>query len=72
MRELLERVAGRYKVAGWERGLSHTDLVEIGRRGLEHARERYDPSRGFKFSTYATWWIRQAITRGPSESDTQD
>ena len=43
--------------------LSLLDLVQEGNLGLIHALEKFDFSRGFKFSTYATWWIRQAITR---------
>jgi RNA polymerase nonessential primary-like sigma factor len=45
------------------RGLPLLDLVEEGNLGLMHALEKYDPERGFRFSTYATWWIRQSIER---------
>lgn len=45
------------------RGMSFLDLIQEGNMGLMKAVDKYDYSRGFKFSTYATWWIRQAITR---------
>ncbi|NIA13035.1 MAG: sigma-70 family RNA polymerase sigma factor [Nitrospiraceae bacterium] len=47
-------------------GLPLLDLIEEGNLGLMKAVERYDPERGCKFSTYATWWIRQAVTRSLS------
>ncbi len=46
------------------RGIPLLDLVEEGNLGLIHALEKFDPERGFRFSTYATWWIRQRIERG--------
>jgi RNA polymerase nonessential primary-like sigma factor len=45
------------------RGMNLLDLIEEGNLGLMHALEKYDPERGFRFSTYATWWIRQSIER---------
>jgi RNA polymerase nonessential primary-like sigma factor len=46
------------------RGIPLLDLVEEGNLGLIHALEKFDPERGFRFSTYATWWVRQSIERG--------
>lgn len=60
---LVVSVAKRY--AG--RGLPFLDLIQEGNLGLMKAAEKFEPERGFKFSTYATWWIRQAITRAMAD-----
>ncbi len=49
------------------RGMSFLDLIQEGNLGLIKAIEKFDPERGYKLSTYATWWIRQAITRSLSD-----
>ncbi len=56
---LVVKIAKRYQ----NRGMPLPDLIEEGNLGLIHAVEKFEPERGFRFSTYATWWIRQTIER---------
>lgn len=58
-RPLVEKIARQYA----NRGLSVDELVAVGMVGVTQALEKYEPERGYKFSTYSTWWIRDAITK---------
>lgn len=57
---LVVKIARNYR----GRGIAFLDLIEEGNFGLMHAVTKFDPDRGFRFSTYATWWIKQSIERG--------
>jgi len=60
---LVLKIAHKYRIGGYS-ALGREDLFQYGCIGLHRATEKFDPRLGYKFSTYATWWIRQAIERG--------
>ena len=62
--KLVVSIAKHYMNASNATILSFNDLIQNGNLGLINSVDRFDPDRGFKFSTYATWWIRQSIIRG--------
>ena len=60
---LVLAIAKRYTWALKQGALEFTDLVQVGRMGIEQAKRRFKPEMGYKFSTYATWWVRHHIGR---------
>ena len=64
---LVAHVARKYQTV--PKSMSYGDIIQEGTIGLMRAAEKFDPERGYKFSTYAYWWIRQGITRAISQQD---
>lgn len=64
---LVVSIAKRYRSKGWRKGLSFMELIQEGAIGLGLAIDKFDVSRGTRFSTYATWWIRHEILRSTNE-----
>lgn len=64
-RRIVARAAERYA----RTGLSRDERIRLGEQGLEAAIEKFKPAKGFSFSTYATWWVRQAMTKGIGGAD---
>lgn len=58
------KIAKGYQEREMDGGIKLMDLIDAGNAGLHRATEKFDMAKGYRFSTYAVWWIRQAITRG--------